>query len=160
VRTAQRVSRGFHRLAVFLATIPLLLGAIASLYIASETANSARRSHDEQATMICAQNALYKKFYADLSREEFERRVAEKLPRLEAGEDKVTDPDLKELGCSVFSRKVSLLEIFRAKAPGEFDWKAEFLLACAAGIAVTLVLVFTVYSIVRAIGWVIGGFAA
>jgi hypothetical protein len=104
---SQRVSRGFHRLGLFLAAIPMVLGVFASLYIASETANGAKRWHDEQATLVCAQDAFHRKFYADLSREEFDRRIAAKLAPIEAGDVRVTDPDL-------FARRVSVLEIFRA----------------------------------------------
>ena len=74
--TSQRVSRGFHRLGLFLAAVLLLVGGIASLYIASDAAGSAMRWHDKQAALVCAQDAYHKKFYADLSREEFDRRMA------------------------------------------------------------------------------------
>ena len=43
--TAKRVSRGFHRLAVFLAAIPLLLGGSLSVYIAFGLANRLWEQH-------------------------------------------------------------------------------------------------------------------
>ena len=39
--SSQRVSRGFHRLGLFLAAITLVVGSIASLYIASDIASNA-----------------------------------------------------------------------------------------------------------------------
>jgi hypothetical protein len=121
--TAQRLSRGFHRLALFLAAISLLAGGIASVHFASLATSNAKRWHDKQVALVCAQDAFYRKFYADyMSREEFDRKIAAKLAPIQAGEVKVTDPDLKELGCSDLPRTVSVLEIFRARAPGEFSW--------------------------------------
>lgn len=158
--TSQRVSRGFHRLALFLAAIPLLLGGIFSVYFAWVSAGEAKLPYDEQATLVCAQNAFYKKFYADLSRDEFDRRIAEKLASIQTGEVKVTDPDLKELGCSDQSRTVSVLEIFRARAPSEFSWSAVFWPPLGYGLAVSLGVALVLYGVIRAIGWVIGGFAA
>jgi hypothetical protein len=89
---SQRLSRGFHRLALFLAAIPLVVGSIASLYIASDAASSAKLWHDEQAALACAQDAFHKKFYADLSREEFDRRIAAKLAPVEAGGHHTDEP--------------------------------------------------------------------
>ena len=43
--TAKRVRRGFHRLAVFLAAIPLLLGGSLSVYIAFDLANRLWEQH-------------------------------------------------------------------------------------------------------------------
>ena len=43
--TAKGVSRGFHRLAVFLAAIPLLLGGSLSVYIAFGLANRLWEQH-------------------------------------------------------------------------------------------------------------------
>ena len=97
--TAQRLNRGFHRLALFLAAISLLAGGVVSVFFASLATSNAKRWHDKQVALVCAQDAFYRKFYADLSREEFDRRVAAKLAPIQAGEVKVTDPDLKELGC-------------------------------------------------------------
>src|SRR5215510_6830626 len=49
--TAQRVSRDFHRLALFLAAIPLLLGASLSVYIAFDLANRLWEQHQK---LVCA----------------------------------------------------------------------------------------------------------
>src|SRR5215813_10451283 len=44
---SQRVSRGFHRLAVLSAAIPLLLGIIYSLWSSYQTANDELNRHDK-----------------------------------------------------------------------------------------------------------------
>ena len=77
--SAQRISRGFHRLAILLAAIPLLGGGVVSLKVATEIADRQQVRHDWEAELVCAQDALYKKFYPDLSRDEFERRIRAKL---------------------------------------------------------------------------------
>ena len=138
----QRLSRGFHRLALFLAAIPLVVGGVVSVYIASD---GAKRWYDEQVTLVCAQDAFHKKFYADLPRDEFDRRMAAKLAPIEAGEVKLTDPDLKELGCSDWPRTVSVLEIFRARPPGELSWAAQISSYLATGLAITLGLSLGIY---------------
>ena len=143
-----------------MAAILLVVGGIASLYIASDSASSAKRWHDEQATLVCAQEAFHKKFYADLSQEEFERRVAAKLEAVKRGEVTLTDVDLKEVGCSEWSERVPVLMIFCAEPPGEFSWTVELWSTYALYVAYALVVSLAVYGIVRAIGWVIGGFAA
>ena len=98
--TSQRVSRGFQRLALFLAAIPLLVGAAWSLFLALDTAGKAQNWHNEEVALACAKDAFYRKFYSDMSRAEFERRLAAKVVvPIEAGEIKATVPDLKELGC-------------------------------------------------------------
>jgi hypothetical protein len=112
---SQRVSRGLHRLALFLTAITLVVGGIASLYLASDVADSAKHRHDEQAIFICAREAIYRKFYADLSRDEFDRRLATKSKFNLTG----PDFDLKELGCSDESRTVSWREIAAARTAGE-----------------------------------------
>jgi hypothetical protein len=160
VATSLRISRGFHRLALFLAAIPLLLGGILSVYFAWVSAVDAKLAYDQQASLVCAQEAFRKKFYADLSRDEFDRRIKAKIAPVEAGEITLTNPDLLELGCSDFPRTVSVLEIFRAEAPGEFSWLAAFWPPLGFGLAVSLGVALAVYGIVRAIGWVIGGFTA
>jgi hypothetical protein len=157
--TPQRLGRGFHRLAIFLAAIPLLAGVVVSVYVASDATSSAKRLHDDQVVLVCAQDAFYRKFYADLSRDEFERKIAAKLAPIETGEVKVSEPDLKELGCSDWSRTVSVLEIFGARPPNEFSWAQNISSYLAIGLGITLAVSLAVYGMVRAIGWVIGGFA-
>jgi hypothetical protein len=85
-----RLSRGFHRLALFLAAIPFLLGGAWSIIVAEGEADSAR-----------SQNM-----------------------------------------------------------PETFSYAAHFLPPLGLGLAITLGVSLAVYGIVRAIGWVIGGFAS
>ena len=158
--TSQRISRDFHRLGIFLAAFVLLTGGIASLYIALEIASSAKSWHDEQAILICAQEAFHKKFYADLSQEEFERRVAAKLEAVKTGEVTLTAVELKEVGCSEWSERVPVLEIFTATPQEEFNWTVKLWSTYALFIAYTIAISLAIYGIVRTIGWVIGGFAA
>jgi len=158
--SSQRVSRGFHRLGLFMAAITLVVGSIASLNIASDIASNAARWHDEQATLACAQEAFHKKFYADLSRKAFERRMATKLEAVKTGEVTLTHVNLKELGCSEWSERVPVLTIFTAKPPGEFSWTVELWSTYALYVVYALAVSLAVYGIVCAIGWVIGAFAA
>jgi len=54
---SQRVSRGFHRLALFLAAIPLLLGTILSLGYANNVADQNQKQH---AKLVCANKHVLK----------------------------------------------------------------------------------------------------
>ena len=63
---SQQLSRGFRRLALFLAAIPLLVGGIASTFAALDQASSAKRSHDQQVKLVCARTALKADPSADL----------------------------------------------------------------------------------------------
>src|SRR5262245_23157162 len=77
--TAQRVNRGFHRLARFLAAITLLLGRSLSVYIAFDLANRLWEQHQK---LVCAHE-----------------HVAGKKP----GENVFDQSDtvkLKQIGCS------------------------------------------------------------
>ena len=67
--------------------------------------------------------------------------------------------DLKDLGCSGTSRKAAKREILAAKVPAEFSYASALLPPFAFGLGMTLIVSLAVYAIVRAIGWVIGGFA-
>ena len=54
--TSQRVSRGFHRLGLFVAMISFLIGAAATLFEASTAVESARQSHEERVELYCARS--------------------------------------------------------------------------------------------------------
>ena len=86
--------------------------------------------------------------------------MAAKLEAVKRGEVTLTDVDLKEVGCSEWSERVPVLTIFSAEPPGEFCWTVELWSTYALYVAYTLVVSLVVYGVVRAIGWVIGGFAA
>jgi hypothetical protein len=136
--TAQRVSRGFHRLALFLAAIPLLLGGSLSIYVAFNLANRAWEQHQK---LVCAHE-----------------HIAGQKP----GENVFNQFDtikLKQIGCSNSDDTVTVGEA--RNPPPNLNWFAAF----GSGLLLsplpqTLAVSLLVYGIVRAIGWVIGGFAA
>jgi len=69
--------------------------------------------------------------------------------------------DLKELGCWDETLLVSWSDIMGADVvPPEFSYIAGLLPALLYGFALSLGVAVVVYGVVRAIGWVIGGFAA
>jgi hypothetical protein len=125
--TAQRVSRCFHRLALFLAAIPLLLGGSLSVYIAFDLANRLWEQHQK---LVCAHE-----------------HVAAQKP----GEnvfDQFDTVKLKQIGCSNSDDTVTV---------GEARFGSGLLLS---PLPQTLIVTLVVYVVTRAIGWVIGGFAA
>ena len=56
--TSHRLSRGFHRLALVLAAIPLVVGGYFYFVVALDRAETAKRQHDEQVKLACAQSKL------------------------------------------------------------------------------------------------------
>ena len=157
---SQRVSRGFHRLAIFLAAIALVIGTILSVGVAFEQANRAKAKHDWQAKLVCARTALLNdpEDWVDVPNEDTEK------PAPASGVQK-SDPvewprDLKALGCSEWPQTATLDEIRAAKPPKDFSYAASLLPPLGLGLAVTLAVSLVIYGLVRAIGWVIGGFAA
>ena len=147
--TAQRVSRGFHWLAIFLAAVPLIVGVVLSFVVASGRADNARRDHDEQINLVCAQTALksgtVKSMYSN-------------LPSGYLADDERVD--LVQLGCTKLWWKPTVHEIWEAKPPGNFSYTASFLPVLGVGLVITLVVSLIAYGVARAIGWVIGGFVA
>ena len=57
---SQRISRGFHRLAIFLAAIPFLIGGTWATFVAIAQANSAQGTYEETVKLVCAQTELKK----------------------------------------------------------------------------------------------------
>jgi hypothetical protein len=136
--TGQRVSRGFHRLALFLAAIPLLLGGSLSVYIAFDLANRLWEQHQK---LLCAHE-----------------HVAGQKPD-ENVFDQFDTVKLKQIGCSNSDDTVTVGEA--RNPPPNLNWFAAF----GSGLLLsplpqTLIVTLVVYVVVRAIGWVIGGFAA
>lgn len=130
--TSKRVSRGFHRLAILLSAIPLIVGLIASTVVAVESANNRR------AALECA-NASVKDGKVSLGKMLLENMV-----------------DMAAVGCSGYL-PVSMDD---ALDPPKLFWLKYFAMALAWGLGLTFVGALVVYGLVRAIGWVIGGFAA
>lgn len=179
----ERISRGFHRLAIFVATFIFLIGGAISIYpivdgLLAQTHWNDRYA-ENLAELSCARDAIYKKYYADMPRDLFESKVREKFDRprdlFESGskEDAVLPPsvspgpwdkfrtqfDLKDLGCSTSTETKSAREIF-AKPPRIWLVWSPVLDKSTVRLLITLALSLALYGLVRAIGWVIGGFAS
>ena len=136
--TSNRLSRGFHRLALFLAAIPLLLGGSLSVYIAFDLANRLWEQHQK---LVCTHE-----------------HVAGQKP----GEnvfDQFDTVKLKQIGCSNSDDTITIGEA--RNPPPHLNWFAEFGSALLLSpLPQTLIVTLVVCVVVRAIGWVIGGFAA
>ena len=133
-----RLNLNFHRLALLLAAIPLLLGGSLSLYIAFDLANRLWEQHQK---LLCAHE-----------------HVAGQKPN-ENVFDQFDTVKLKQIGCSNSDDTVTVGEA--RNPPPNLNWFAEF----GSGLLLsplpqTLIVTLVVYVVVRAIGWVIGGFAA
>jgi hypothetical protein len=176
--TSQRVSRGFHRLGLFLAAILMLIGVISSAWVALDTANDAKAVHDQQAKLVCAQAALKNaptppaKAPPDWGAAIDAAGAASNEPTASAsghpqrpnlhippGYPLVPSHDLQALGCSDEPEEVSEADILSA-TPTDFSYAAVLLPPLGIGLAITLAVSLAVYMLVRVIGWVIGGFAA
>ena len=68
--------------------------------------------------------------------------------------------DLKSFGCSDASRLVLEENILNAPSPTDFSYAAELLPGLGWALGAALFVGLLIYGIVRAIGWVIGGFTA
>jgi hypothetical protein len=182
----QTLSRGFHRLGLFLAAIPLLVGGSLSLAIALDAANSAK---EMQAKLVCAQTALKNTpapspdygAMIDAAQAEGQDETPEppkslkllsdeevglgappavptsKNPDVPPGYHLDTEQiDLQKLGCSEWTQTTTVSEVYK---PPE-SYAASFLPPLGLGLAITLAVSLAFYGLVRAIGWVIGGFVA
>jgi hypothetical protein len=133
---AQRVSRDFHRLALFLAAIPLLLGGSLSIYIAFDLASRLWEQHQK---LVCAHEHVAGK------------KLGENVF------DQLDTVNLKQIGCSNSDDTVTMGEA--RNPPPNLNWFAAF----GSGLLLSplpqiLIVTLVVYVLVRAIGWVIGGF--
>jgi len=126
---SQRVSRGFHRLAILMAAIPLLIGGYISLVL----------TPDWSAPVL-------------------------------SSEWKVVTPN--QTGgraiLEVAGVKISMMPDFENFPEAEqkkwadravrVEWRKKFLMPMLTALGLTLGVSLAVYGLVRAIGWVIGGF--
>ena len=210
--TSQRVSRGFHRLAIFLAGVPLIVGVAWSVLSAMGDANRARGTHDQ---LLCAQQKIQQ---ADkqLARRKTGKTITyeqatgttdasqqptphlDELLRQPPPENNLQAPppqtkkrllsdeeigvvasqnqtrleenpfwllfapddarlNLKKIGCSNWDFET--VSFGEARNPPKLEWLSVFVPPAAWGLAITLGISLAVYGLVRAIGWVIGGFA-
>ena len=138
--TSQRVSRGFHRLGLVLAVIPLVLGAIFSAYFAYVDATARLARHKNSACVHAFMKSNGKRFW-EVYFASPDRRI-----------------NLKQIGCSVTDyESISADEI--PSSPPAFSW-LNTVSSLTLSLGITLAVSLVIYGVVRAIGWVIGGFAA
>jgi hypothetical protein len=129
-----RLNLNFHRLALLLAAIPLLLGGSLSVYIAFDLAN---RLWDQHQKLVCAHE-----------------HVAKQKPGGNVF-DQFDTIKLKQIGCSNSDDTLTVGEA--RNPPPNLNWFAEFGSALLLSpLLQTLIVTFVVYVVVRAIGWVIG----
>jgi hypothetical protein len=121
-----RVSRGFHRLALFSAAIPLLVGGYLSVVYAVREASVPPEE-------VWSRPALIIEGFGTVP--------------MPLGFDRLTRDERDEL-------------VDQMAASLRPQWWANFSKALGISLAITLAASLTVYSVVRAIGGVIGGFAA
>ena len=145
---AQRVSRGFHRLGIFMAGALFISVSAWFVALAVSVANV---GSEKNTKLLCAHEYL---LHGELRR----------LVLLEAmGLDTQGVPDegqrvsLKVLDCS--SSDYETVSYADVRDPPNFNWLGVFGPPAAIGIGIALVLSLVIHSIIRAIGWVISGFA-
>ena len=130
---AQRVSRDFHRLALFLAAIPLLLGGSLSIYIAFDLASRLWEQHQK---LVCAHEHVAGKKLGENVFDQFDT------------------VNLKQIGCSNSDDTVTVGEA--RNPPPNLNWFAEFGSALLLSpLPQTLIVTLVVYVVVRVLGWVI-----
>ena len=162
--TAQRVSHGFHRLAVFVGAIPLFAGLVMSAVVLLDS--SAWREH---RGLVCANNYIVRERLL-LSDEEMKGMKPWEVPwqmyiRPTAGEtfanfsyNKNWQIQLSQIGCSHNAYDTVSYGDAR-NPPPDFPWSKVLRLPLIF-LAKTLGVSLALYGLVRAIGWVIGCFAA
>jgi len=148
---SQRVSRCFHRLGLFLAAIIVLVGGYYWVVSASEVANQDWRHHK---ALVCAHHFRHRD----------EKRFWE-LSLTELDDNGEAIIDLRALGCSQpVNDPHEIIKFGEVRVVPSFSWLSSFgsnllfapILVTALA---TLLLALAVYVVVRAIGWVIAGFA-
>jgi hypothetical protein len=163
---AQRVSRGFHRLAIFFAAILLLAGCALSGVVAKGFADSELLIHEKT---VCVHQWVANKDADDATKRATQKQctgnesptctVDELLAEISA--NPTTNEStvyLKDVGCS--DKATDITSFGEARTPPfSFNWTIPFVTWLAIGSVLTLAASFAAYGVVLAIGWVIG-FAA
>jgi hypothetical protein len=161
--TAQRVSRGFHRLALVLAIILLLIGIAISYFIAKDFADGALLIHEKA---VCAHRYVASKEAENATKRKCTGNEFPKCTDMEELDSVIARPDpddralwLMDIGCS--DKATDIISFGEARTPpSSFNWTIPFVTWLAIGSVLTLAASFVAYAVVRAIGWVIGGFMA
>ena len=160
---SQRLSRGFHRLGLFVALIPLLVGAAATFFAGSDAVKSGRQSHQAQVELHCARS-YYAEQYSKPNPliEEMNRLVGIKPGSLEAMFGNTGKPIyLGDIGCAEERGKTASPEaVFYATEPAPFSRANALLPVLLTGLLISFAVASSVYGVIRAIGWVVGSFAA
>lgn len=142
--TAQRVRRGFQRLAILLAAIPLLFGVVYSLGTPLQMANDDLSWHQK---VVCAHEHVPPV------------PSPPPTPKGPFTDEQVGLPlSLQSVGCS--DRDQDTVSYAEARNPPDFNWWGSYGRHAAPFLAVAAIASLALYALVRAIGWVIGGFAA
>ena len=141
--TSQQISRGFHRLAILIAAIPLLVGGSIALVTGFNQAADASRDHQK---MLCAHEYLARA--RDQPKPNYKLMFAPDSDRL----------NLKEIGCSNYEQDT--VSFGEAWNPPQFNWLGVLVPTLTYNLSVVLAVSLGVYVLIRAIGWVIDGFAA
>ena len=141
--TSQQISRGFHRLAILIAAIPLLVGGSIALVTGFNQAGAASRDHEK---VLCAHEYLSRA--RDQPKPNYKLMFAPDSDRL----------NLREIGCS--SDGEDTVSFGEAWNPPQFNWLGVLVPTLTYNLSVVLAVSLGVYVLIRAIGWVIGGFAA
>lgn len=147
---AERIKKGFRRLALLLAAIPLLIGAYASITGVHWTAPLPGFSPQWS---IVPSTGPWTKYQKDTS---------EKSDRPDGPAS--TTIEIKGIGTVDVPADFQKMPSDKQQAMvGEIVaafWRTYFAVPLAKTLAITLAVSLAVYAVVRAIGWVIGGFAA
>ena len=136
---AHRISRGFHRIGIASAAIPLVAGLAFTAFLAHSLHGSDKKAEaarvERNAMVACARDALKDTTYQS--------------------RDLI---DFQTLGCSKTSDQWTLgaIRMYVMRSPRNSS--AEVVFMVGIGITLSLLASLTVYGIVRAIGWVIGRF--
>ena len=161
--SSQRVSRGFHRLGLFLAAIPFLVGAGLTLFEGSAAVQRARQSHQERVELFCARSHYAEQqSRPDPLVEEIDRLAGIRPGSLEAMFGNTGKPIwLSDIGCTNERGKTASPEaVFHATEPAPFSRATALLPVLSTGLIISFAVALGVYGLIRALDWVIGGFAA
>jgi hypothetical protein len=153
---SQWAGRGFHRLAYFLAAIPLLVGSIGSVSMGFKEANYGSTQYHKLECAHDIYRSNEKRFWDLLSAYDPLSGEGGYLD-VSAIKDGRAAVDLKALGCSNVNDATTFAQI--KKLP-QFSWLGTFASGMASWMPITLFLTLAVYGVVRGIGWVLDGFVA
>lgn len=148
--TANSISRGFHRLAIFIATVPLIVGCVIAIVSATDIAN---REHARHQDILCARERWKP------PPEPYNKPGATDEELIAEINHLAGVVNLKVIGCFSGSGSENITYEEMRNKPNEVSWLIKLILPFAFFAAISAVVALVVYGVVRAIGWVISGFA-